>query len=401
MPTYKYKAKAGPGKLVQGTITADSQSAVITKLNEQGYFPVSIIEESKVKAGVSTKKAKVSKKDVGIFTRQLADLLEGGLTLFQSLDTLARQIENKTFSSVIQEIRDRVKEGSPLSESMQNYPRIFDSIYVSMVRSGETGGMLDKILIRLAEFSEKEQELRSKIKSAMTYPFFLGSFGVLTVGVLLIFVVPKLSGIFEDFGQALPLPTKILITVSNILAAWWWLIAICFTGSIIFLHQKMKSKETKIVFDKFKLRIPVFGKLVLFGELTRLSRTLSALFESGVPVLKSIGIVTDTMTNEVIKKELVVINEKISKGASLGASMEESPYFPILMVNMIRVGEKGGAVEKSLTKIADAYDREIDRFTSMFTTLLEPILILSLGLIVGFIVVSMLLPVFNLNLAVR
>lgn len=401
MPTYIYKAKTGPTEIIEGTITADSRNAVITRLSEQGYFPISIEEEGKGKASVTVRKGKVSQKDVGIFTRQLADLLEGGLTLFQALDTLVRQTENKAFSRIIQDIRDRVKEGNPLSDTLQNYPRIFAPIYVSMVRSGETGGMLDNVLVRLAEFSDKEQELRSRVRGALTYPFFLGSFGILTVGVLVVFVVPKLTGIFSDFGQELPLPTKILMAVSHFMARWWWLIAVFCVLAVFMLRQQQRSKEGKFVIDRLKLRFPVLGRLILIGELARLSRTLSTLFESGVPVLKSLGIVTDTVSNEVIRRELGEVQEKISKGASLGSSLEESKHFPIFMVNMIRVGEKGGAVEKSLLKISNSYDREIDRITRVFTTLLEPVLILTLGLVVGFIVVSMLLPIFNINLAVR
>lgn len=402
MPTYVYKAKSGPSEIIEGTITADSQNAVIARLTDQGYFPISIKEETEAGAlGAHVKKKRVSQKDVGVFTRQLADLLEGGLTLFQALDTLTRQTENKTFSRVIQDIRDRVKEGNPLSDTLQNYPKIFNPLYVSMVRSGETGGMLDSVLVRLAEFSEKEQELRSRVRGALTYPFFLGSFGVITVGVLIVFVVPKLTGIFNDFGQTLPLPTRILMAVSHFMANWWWALAILLILAVGILNQQKKSAEGRFFLDRWKLRFPILGRLILTGEFARMSRTLSTLFESGVPVLKSLEIVTDTVLNEVVRRELVVIHEKISKGASLGISLEESKYFPLFMTNMVKVGEKGGALERALLKVADSYDREIDRVTRMFTTLLEPVLILTLGLVVGFIVVSMLLPIFNINLAVR
>lgn len=401
MPVYIYKAKNGPKEIVEGSITADSSDAVISRLSAQGYFPISIKEKTEGRAAISVKKIKISKKEVGVFTRQLADLLDGGLTLHQALDTLTRQTENKSFSKVIMDIRDKVKEGNSLSDSLQDYPRIYDPLYVSMVRSGETGGMLDSVLVRLAEFSEKEQELRGKVKGALTYPFFLASFGVLTVGVLIIFVVPKITNIIKDFGQEMPLPTKILMSVSHFMVGWWWVIGIILILIIFVLFQQQKSAEGKLILDKWKLRLPILGKLISMRELSRFSRTLSTLFESGVPVLKSLGIVTDTVLNAVIKKDLITIHEQISKGASLGASLEESKYFPIFMINMIKVGEKGGAIEKSLLKIADSYDREIDRTTRMFTTLLEPILIITLGIIVGFIVVCMLLPIFNINLAVR
>lgn len=401
MPTYIYKAKSGPKEIIEGLITADSPNAVIARLTEQGYFPISIEEEGKGRVGVTVKKIRIPQKEVGVFTRQLADLLEGGLTLYQALDTLAKQTENKAFSRIIQDIRDSVREGNPLSDTLQNYPRIFNSLYISMVRSGETGGMLDSVLIRLAEFSEREQALRSRVRGALTYPFFLASFGVITIGVLVVFVVPKLAGIFSDFGQALPLPTRILMAVSHFMTNWWWLLAIFFALAAGIFNQQKKSSEGRFFIDRWKLRLPILGRLILIGELARLSRTLSTLFGSGVPVLKSLEIGTDTVLNEVIRRELGIVYDKISKGASLGSSLEDSAYFPLFMTNMIKVGEKGGAVEKSLLKVADSYDREIDRITRIFTTLLEPVLIITLGLVVGFIVVSMLLPIFNINLAVR
>lgn len=355
MPNYKYKAKAGPNKIIDGFMTADSSNAVITRLSEQGYFPISVEEENKARINISVKKIRVPQKEIGLFTRQLADLLEGGLTLFQALDTFTRQIENKAFLKVIEDIRDRVREGNPLSDTLQNYPKIFNPLYVSMVRSGESSGMLDIVLVRLAEFSEKEQELRSRVRGALTYPLFLSSFGVLTIIVLMVFVVPRLTGIFSDFGQKLPLPTQILIAVSHSMARWWWIMVVFLVLVVFAIKQQQKSSEGKLALDKWKLKIPVLGRLMLIGELARFSRTLATLFESGIPVLKSIGIVTDTMSNQVIIKELNSINEKISKGASLGASLEESSYFPVFMVNMIKVGEKGGGVEKALVKIADSY----------------------------------------------
>lgn len=401
MPVYIYKAKKGPDEIIEGTITAESPNAVIVRLSEQGYFPVSITEEGKGKTSAPAKKVRISQKDVGIFTRQLADLLEGGLTLHQALDTLVKQTENKTFSRIIQEIRDKVREGNPLSFTMEGYPKVFTPIYVNMVRSGEAGGMLDSVLVRLAEFSDREQELRSRVRSALTYPFFLGSFGIITICVLVVFVVPKLTGIFSDFGQTLPLPTRILMAVSHFMAGWWWLIAVFFILTVFILRQQNRSPEGKLIIDRLKLRFPVLGRLILIGDLARFSRTLSALFESGVPILKSLAIVTDTVTNEVIRRELGIVHEKISKGASLGVSLEGSKHFPFFMINMIKVGEKGGAVEKALLKISNSYDREVERITRVFTTLLEPMLIITLGLVVGFIVVSMLLPIFNINLAVR
>jgi len=401
MPVYIYKAKAGPQKIKEGVITADSRDAVIERLSRDGYFPIYIKENTKSGAHISKKKLHVSARDIGIFTRQLADLLEGGLTLYQALDTLVKQTENKSFSYLILEIRDQIGEGNSLSNIFQKYPRVFSPLYVSMVSSGETSGMLDKVLIRLAEFSEKEQELYFKIKSALMYPLFLASFGTITVILLVIFIVPKLTAVFSDFGQDLPLPTKCLVGVSHFVIHWWWLILLILGAIIFFIRQRQRSAEGKFIIDKWKLNAPVIGKFLLTGELAKFSRTLSVLLESGVPILKSMDIVIRVAGNEVIRRDLSNVRIAISKGASLGSSLEDISYFPALMTNMIKVGEKSGMVEKVLIKVAGTYDREIDRAAKVFTTLLEPVLILVMGIIVGFIVISMLLPIFSIDMAIK
>ena len=401
MPNFFYKAKDGPAKIVEGTINAESRAAVVAKLAEQGFFPISVEESEKDKAPAVLKKQKVSPRDTGVFTRQLADLLEGGLTLFQSMDTLVSQTENKTFSGIIAHLRDMIREGNPLSTALESYPKVFSKLYVNMVRSGETGGVLDKVLLRLADFSDKEQELRSRVRGAMMYPLFLGSFGVLTVFGLVIFVVPRLASVFRDLGQTLPLPTRLLMGTSDFIVKWWWLVAVIIVIGVLIIRQQGKTAEGRYIFDRWKLKVPIIGKLIISGELSGFSRTLATLLESGVPVIRSLDVVVGTLKNEVIRRELAKVQTAISKGASLGNSMHDSKYFPPLVTNMIKIGEKGGMIERSLMKVADTYDGEIDRSTRMFTTLLEPIMILTLGLVVGFIVICMLLPIFNLNLSVR
>ena len=401
MPTYLYKAKSGPSKIEEGTMTADSPSAVISNLGARGLFPISVEEVSEEKNKSVAKKRRVGAKDVGFFTRQLADLLEGGLTIYQAMDTLASQTENKNFSIIIADMRDMIKEGNPLSSTMEKYPKVFGSLYINMVRSGEAGGIIDKVLVRLAEFYDKEQQLRSKIRGALMYPLFLGCFGVLTVCVLVTFIVPKLTTVFLDFGQKLPFMTKVLVTISDFLGNWWWVIILFIVSLVLLTKQQYSTPEGKYAMDKFKLKLPLFGRLILIGELSRFTRTLATLLESGVPVLKSLDIVAATMRNEVIRRELINVQTTISKGSSLAKSLTNINYFPLMLTNMISVGEKGGVVERSLSKIADTYDKEIDRITSLFTTMLEPIMIIALGLVIGVIVLSMLLPIFNLNLSIQ
>lgn len=401
MSKFKYKAKRGPTDVVEGTIVAESKTEAISRLSAEGYFPFFIEEISEsVENKTRIFQKGVSQMDLALFTRQLVDLLEGGLTLYNALDTLARQTENKKFAVIIESLRDHIREGNTLSSGLSRYHKLFKPFYISMVKAGESGGILEDVLRRLAEIIEKDQELRGKVKGAFLYPVFLSLFGILTVSILVIFVIPKLAIVFEDFGQQLPLPTLVLISISNFISKWCWLLAIVIAGIMFIIYQEKKTPEGRLYLDTLKLKLPILGKLVMKAQLSQLARTLSSLLNSGIPAVQALEIVVETVENEVIKRRIEVVKENVAKGAKIGDAFSEQG-FPELLVNMVNVGEKSGFIEKTLQKVSSTYETEVERYTRQFTVLLEPFLLLFMGIIVGFIVFSMLLPIFNLNLALR
>ncbi|MBL7068658.1 MAG: type II secretion system F family protein [Candidatus Omnitrophica bacterium] len=403
MPLYEYKAKKSPTEIVEGTIEANSETSALAKLSRLGYYPISIAKE-----GVGGKRSsslylfkRVRLHDLSVFTRQLSDLLDSGLTLLNALNIIYQQTENKTFQSIIGDIRDQVRDGRPFSEALKRYPDTFSSLFISMARSGETGGMLESILERLANFSEAEERVKTKIKSALAYPAVMASVGLITIIVLITFVIPKIVGMFEDLGQTLPLPTAVLVNISGLFIGYWYII-LGFVALIVFILTRItKTEEGRVTIDRIKLGLPVTGNLIKKSEVASFSRTLGTLLENGVPILESLETVSNTMQNAVLKKEIVKAYQEVRDGKSLSKSLLTKRHFPIFATNMIAVGEEGGSLEKSLFKVADSYEREADNVIKIMTSLLEPLLILTMGLIVGFIVVSMLLPIFQINIIAR
>jgi len=403
MPIYEYKAKKSPTEIVEGTIEAESEASALAKLSGLGYYPISIAKEgeSGLKRPPLYLFKRVKLHDLTVFTRQLSDLLDSGLTLLNALNIIYQQTENKVFQSIIGDIRDQVRDGRPFSETLRRYPDVFSSLYASMARSGETGGMLEGILERLANFSEAQERLKTKIKSALAYPAVMASVGLITIVVLITFVIPKIVGMFEDLGQTLPLPTAVLVNVSAFFINYWYIIlgVIALIGFI--LTRIAKTEEGKITIDRIRLGLPIIGDLIKKSEIAGFSRTLGTLLENGVPILESLDTVANTMQNSAIKKEIMNACEEVRDGKSLSKSLLTKRHFPIFASNMIAVGEEGGSLEKSLYKVADSYEREADNVIKTMTSLLEPFLILTMGLIVGFIVVSMLLPIFQINIIAR
>jgi len=401
MPKYAYKAKKSPTDVVEGVITADSETSAIQKISSTGYFILSINESSQSKNALERKTAlfqkKINLKNVTEFTRQLSDLLESGLTIVKALDILCNQTENKNLREIIFDIRDFCIDGNPLSAALARHPQVFHNLFVSLVRSGETGGALENVLRRLADFNDKQLEVETKVRSALAYPILMSIVGAITIGVLLTFVIPKMVTMFGELGQNLPVPTLILINISNAIKFYWWLIlAIAFAGGFMF-RRFYKMREGKLIVDKFKLSMPIFGNLVKKIEIARFTRTLATLLQNGVPILESLNVVADTVNNAVIKRQIEKAAKNVKDGSDLASGFSKSAAIPALVVNMIAVGEEGGHVDKSLFKIAESYERESDAAIKVMMSLLEPILILTLGLVVGFIVISMLLPIFEIN----
>ncbi len=405
MAKFIYKAKQGPEKIIDGAIEAESHESAVARISKMGYFPISVKREEESLASSGGKALYLFKKvklhDLAIVTRQLADLLDSGLTLARALHVIHDQTENKYLRSVISDIRDDVEDGRPLSEATGKHPRIFSKLYVSMVRSGETGGALERILIRLAEFSETQQEIENKVKSALAYPIVMASVGIVTIFVLITFVIPRIVGMFEDLGQALPIPTAILVGVSNVIINYWYLILGGLGLAIFSFMRVRKTKEGRFYIDQFKLHMPVFGQLISKSEIARFSRTLATLLANGVPILTGLDVVADTMQNACLKRDIDEAYRFVRDGKSLAAGLARGKYFPMFATNMITVGEEGGQMEKALFKVADSYEREMDNAIKIMTSLLEPALIVVMGLVVGFIVISMLLPIFQINIITR
>lgn len=405
MPRFVYKAKTGPKDIIEGIIEAENKDRAVTKLNQLGYFPITLNEEgikSERSGGLSLNFfKKVAQKDVGIFTRRLSDLLDSGLTILRALDVLHNQTENQSLKEIIQDVRNFVRDGGSFSDGLTRHPKVFSNLYISMVKSGEVGGMLDAVLSRLADFAEKEEDVRGKIRASLAYPILLAMLGTVTIFILLTFVIPRLVTMFVDMGQTLPLPTRILITISIFFANYWWLILALIFIIVFLIRRKGKTSQGRYALDIFKLQIPILGDFITKTEIARFSRTLGTLLGNGVPIIQSLEGVSEVVGNEVLRRGVERMRLDIVDGATLSKTMAKTKYFPEFVINMIAVGEEGGELEKSLSKVAEAYERESDKTVKLMTTLLEPIMILVMGSIVGFIVISMLLPIFQINLAVR
>lgn len=405
MPKFIYKAKVNPGQIKKGTIEADNQSQAALKLGNMGLFVLSIEDET----AAFIKKSKgrfpffksIPLRVLSNFTRQLSNLLDSGLALLNALGVLIDQTDNPCFRQVISFVRDDIRDGATFSSALSKHPKVFSNLYINMVASGEISGNMEDVLKRLSDFMEKDEENMAKVRASMAYPALMAVVGFSTIFVLLTFVTPRLISIFIDLGQTLPLPTKILIWVSSFFARFWILIIVGIIFCIVSFNKWSNTKEGKTQLDKIKLKVFLLGAFIHKVEITRFSRTLATLIGNGVPVIQALSIAANTIDNTSIKQDIEGVRKDVTDGAALSAGIKKSRSFPSMVTNMIAVGEESGTLERSLFKIADSYDMEIDRTIKAMTSLLEPGLILFMGLVVGFIVISMLLPIFQLNLMVR
>ncbi|MCK9614259.1 MAG: type II secretion system F family protein [Candidatus Omnitrophica bacterium] len=401
MPKYIYTAKSNPGELMQSVIDVESEQAAINKLLEMGYFPVSVKPENSYLDKQKSYFKKVSRKDLVIFTRQLSSLIESGVNILDSLNIVTNQTSNKYFKAVLTDVSVKIKDGKSLSESLNLYDNIFSNLYTSIIHSGEASGNLEKVIKSLAEFFEKDEEFRASLRASLTYPLFIAVVGVLTVSVLMGFVIPKLVTMFEDLGQALPIPTKILINVSVFFTHYWWIIFAVIFLVIFSLQRAVKTNQGKLFIDRFKLKIPMAGEIVLKSEIARLSRTLSLLISSGLAVVSALNVTIAIIGNQILKNELEKFKKQITDGLSFSKCLNGSKLFPSFVTNIVAVGEEGGSLEKSLMRVADEYERDVDRSLKAISRLIEPVIILVMGVVVGFIVLAMLLPIFQINLTAR
>ena len=365
-----------------------------------GYTPISIEERSKARfsadVSIPGMGGKVKLKDVAVFSRQFATMINSGLSLIRALAILADQTENAQLAKVAGEVRLDVEKGSSLSVSLAKHPKVFNRLFIAMVRSGEVGGVLDAVLVRLADTIEKQVELRRKVRSAMTYPVVVLSVCIVIATAMLLFIVPQFKAIYTDLGGELPTPTKVLISISDLLKQFFP-IFVLLAGVAVFLFRRwIKSPQGRPKWDAFRLRVPVFGGLVRKTALARFSRTLAALTRSGVGILESLEIVADTAGNEVVSVAVRDTQQAVKRGDTLARPLEQHEVFPPMVVQMIAVGEETGALDEMLDKIADFYDQEVSATVDALTSLIEPMLIVFMGAIVGGMIISLYLPMFNI-----
>jgi len=397
--TFTYKVRDRAGKVVEGQLEADNVSLVAGKLRSMGYTPINIERRD----GAALKKEikipglsdRVKLKDVAVFSRQFATMINSGLSLLRSLSILGAQTENPALAKIVDQVRIDVEKGASLSSAMARHPKAFNRLYVAMVRSGETGGALDSVLQRLATTIEKQVELRRKVKSAMTYPIVVFMLVIMIVTAMLIFIVPTFKSMYTSLGGTLPLPTRILIAASNIVKGYFFMVVPLGGGGAYGFKRWTKTEKGRRKWDRIKLKMPIFGKLVHKTAVARFARTLAALVRSGVPILESLDIVSDTANNTVVSDALADTQTAVKGGDSISKPLESHPIFPPMVVQMMAVGEETGALDEMLDKIADFYDDEVEATVAALTSLIEPLLIVVMGSAVGGMVISLYMPLFN------
>jgi type II secretion system protein F len=404
MPQFRYEAKKGPDDKVEGTLEADSERAAVARLRDLGYFPLTV---DRIETAASSPRAMVQRllqrvrlKDRNIFFRQLANLTESGMMLTRALRTIADQAENPQLAGVVDSIRESVQQGAPLADALAEHDRLFPPLYINLVRAGETGGMLDEVLWRIVEFGEQEEELRGKFASALVYPLFLSFVSAVSIFILVSFVFPKFVGIFREFDAALPVPTVIVMALCDFMGTWWWAVLLAAAAAISATLRWVRSTPGRQMWDAFVLRVPVVRGLVQKYEMAKFARTLGTLLDNGVPILTTLQITADTMSNTIIREEVRQLHGGVTSGAAMSETLKTCAHFPPVVVSMFAVGEESGRLGAVTNRIADAYDLEVERAVKAVTALFEPLLIVIMGIIIGFLVIAMLLPMLTLSSAI-
>jgi type IV pilus assembly protein PilC len=393
---FKWEGKSSKGTIVRGEITAESKEEVQSYLRKQRILSKKIAEKSRPLFGGLSAGA-IKDKDIVIFTRQFATMIGAGLPLIQALDILAKQTENKAFATVIGEIKAEVEGGSTFADALRKHPKVFDDLYANMVAAGEVGGILDTILVRLAGYIEKAQALKRKVKGAMVYPIVVISIAVLVIIIIMVFVVPTFAKMFATLGGELPLPTQMIINLSNFLGGVGGLSLLAvIIGVIIGIKQFRSTKKGELITDRFLLKLPIIGMILRKVAVAKFTRTLGTLISSGVNILEGLNITAKTAGNKVIEAAILNVRQAVSEGKTIADPLTETKVFPPMVTQMIAVGESTGALDAMCEKIADFYDEEVDAAVSALTAMLEPMLMVFLGGTVGFIVVAMYLPIFKL-----
>jgi len=404
MAKFQWEARSRTGAVQSGVMEAKSRDMVEAQLKKYGFGGISIKEEGKglsmeIKLPAMFGK-KVSTKELVIFTRQFATMIDSGLPLVQCLDILSSQQENPTFKGVLLKVKESVESGSTFADALAKHPKVFDQLFVSLVAAGEVGGILDTILNRLASYTEKSMKLKKQIKGAMVYPATVMSVAVVVVGVILVFVIPTFAKMFADFGSDLPGPTKVVIALSNFLKKYIIVIIAGIFALVFAVKKYYATKNGRKTLDRMALRAPVIGPLIRKVSVAKFTRTLGTLVSSGVPILDGLDIVARTAGNVIVEEAIMKVRQSISEGKTIAEPLAQSGVFPPMVVQMISVGEATGAMDAMLSKIADFYDDEVDNAVSAMTAMLEPMLMVFLGVVVGGLVIAMYLPIFKIAGAV-
>jgi type II secretory pathway component PulF len=400
MPTFEYKAKTRTGEVVSGSVAAGDKRQALAQLGRMGYFPMSVETSSaktpRGKTGTQLK-ARVSRREVLMFTQQLSTLLRAGMALSQALTTLEKRTQSKGMKPVLAQIRGDIVSGVGLSESMARFPKVFSRFYVNLVRSGEASGTLDEVLVRLKLHQERMAEIREKVVGALIYPLVIMGAGVAVIVFFMTVMVPRFATMFKEMGRTMPLPTRILIGVSDAFVSYWWVGVLLIALAVGLYMQQVRTEKGRLIIDRAKMRLPILGSVIRANAFAQFARTLATLLENGVPVLAALQIVEDTMTNRVIANEIRQARTRVTDGTSISQPLAKGNIFPPLLIDMLAVGEESGDVANSLKNIADTYEQELTQTLKVMVTLLEPAIIIFMATVVGGIVLSVLLAVFDIT----
>lgn len=403
METYLYEAATKEGSIITGTIEAENERIAVDRIQDMGFFPLNVNKADERKGFTFSSlslpiiRGRVRERDIGTFTYQLSVLLDAGFPLDRALSILSELTEKKALRELIKDVLSHVRSGKSFSEALSKFPSVFPLFYVNMIKAGETGGFLEDTISRMVVYLENSQKLKEDIRSALIYPAILSIVGGGAVIVLLTFVVPRFTKIFSDVGEALPLPTLILLSISSGVRHYWWLILILVFGGFLSLRHYLKSDSGRRLWDRVKFRLPLFGKLYKEGTVSRFARTLGTLLANGIPILNALQIVKGTLGSERMAEVISLVREGVRKGKGIAEPLKNSDVFPPIAVHMVTVGEETGKLDEMLIKIADRFDLEVRTTVKRLLSLLEPALILLMGVVVGFIVIAMLMAIFSIN----
>ena len=403
MPIFRYEALTHGGDTVNNTLEADSKAELISRLRQMGYWPTQIVEEveeavpSNVRRWLEIGRSRIKPADVEFFTYQLATLVNAHVPLPRALEVTLGQIQNPALHRIISQVKYDVEHGANFHDALTQHPKVFSNLYVNMVRAGESGGVLGLVLERLAEFAERQRLLKNDVVSALFYPIILLTLSVTAVAVLMILVIPKFTAMFNDLGVALPLPTRILIGATGAFQTYWWVVLVVVILGIAGLKQYLRRETGQIWFDRLKLKLPLIGPIFSTFAIVRFTRTMATLLENGVRMLPALQVVKDTIGNKVYSNVVATAEIEVEQGSTLARELGRSGDFPEFVTHMVAVGEESGEPVHMLSKLSEYYDLEIKKSLERLTSSIGPLVILLMGIVIGFIAVAMILPIFEAN----